>query len=157
MASASDTIDTNIADSDSVRSSQRLPVPCATCGVSGSDLMPAGGLAWQARVDFQTRGYRRPLGAVTREDGDLRSEQRRVIERARINGETVVLAYAAAEHQTTAHRTGVAHSLTAARRPAAELPRRAAEANCVACESHERDESRAGGFAAIRAVAMSHE
>src|SRR5579864_2562711 len=41
-ATASDTMDTNIADSASVRSSQWRPVRCALCGVSCSGVMAIG-------------------------------------------------------------------------------------------------------------------
>src|SRR5215831_10207789 len=126
-ATASDTIDTSIADSASVRSSQRRPV--AVCDVRSFVLRPhAAPSAWQSLVNPQSRRNHGPLWTAAREDRDARAEQRGVIERSCVDREAVVRADDSSEHQSAAHRTGIADRVPTAGRLAGELPRCAAEA-----------------------------
>src|ERR1700682_2505272 len=110
-----------------------------------------------ALEDFQLRRDYGPGRAIAGEDRDGGMEERRVVERARVDREHRVLADFAAEDEAAANGAGIAHGVAAVRGFGDEFSGLAREAHGARREPHEGNETRARSLAAIGAVTVTHE
>src|SRR5262245_19453073 len=132
----------------------RLALRIARPPPAASALSPAIGRG-QRLVDPDVGRDDGPGRTTAREDRDLRAEGRRVVERARVDVELLVLADFAAEHEAAADWTEIAHRVSAACGFRFELAGGAADAHGAARKPQEGNEARAGRLLTIGAVAMA--
>src|SRR5437016_2730589 len=82
-------------------------------------------------------------------------ERRRIVERAGIDVDGVVLARLPTKYEAATDRAEIAHGIAPTRRFRYVLPHLAAEADGAGGECHERHEPRARGLAAIGAITVT--
>src|SRR5262249_54179033 len=137
-----------------VEAPRRVGVGMARPAAAASALSPAIGRG-QRLVDPEVGRDDGPGRTTAREDRDLRAEGRRVVERARVDVELLVLADFAAEHEAAADWTEIAHRVSAACGFRFELAGLAADAPGAARKPPQGKENRAGRLLTIGAVAMA--
>src|SRR6202035_5309596 len=94
--------------------------------------------------DRQARRYRSPRRAVTGKDRNRRMEGNRLVQRARINRETVRNIDFTAEYEAAAYSAGVAHRISTACGLRSKLENLAAKSHRISRETHEGYEAGAG-------------
>src|SRR5260221_1104492 len=113
-------------------------------------------MSW--RHVFENRQPRRdhsPCRAITGKDRNRRMECQRLVQRARINRETIRNIDFPAEYEAAAHSARVAHRITAACGLRSKLESLAAKPHRISREPHEGYEARAGCLSTIRAIAVT--
>src|SRR5450631_1351483 len=82
-------------------------------------------------------------------------EQKWIVEGAGVDREAVRLFEFSAEYQSAANGTAVAHRIAAIAGLRSVFEDLTVEAHVAACDSHERNETRAGCFATVNAIAVA--